>query len=77
LAPLEVAEADAIGEFVDALRDQPLFRMRLRTDCGTGRPSEQCQEVLVLVIRHLCTLGGELQREAGRLSVALQRRMTD
>jgi hypothetical protein len=46
-------------------------------EIGKAVPSEQCQEVLVLVIRHLCTLGGERQREADRLSVALQRRMTD
>ena len=36
-------------------------------------PAEQTEEVLVLVIRHLSSLAGELRRETDRLSIALQR----
>ena len=35
---------------------------------------EQIEVVLVLTIHHLCSLAGELQQEADRLSIALQPR---
>jgi hypothetical protein len=35
---------------------------------------QQTEAALVLVIQHLCSLAGELQREADRLTIALARR---